>query len=204
MLPAELLLEGELSFAIKRGKPRAQWPILNSCPPTPAPRAHIPSLRVGITARAHPGPASVDLTPTRGNMAEALAQNKQPRLCADPALSGSLMLICPGSLPSVTSALPGRPSRGNDCTPSHVSVFLWVASPALFYSPSSQVWAKRGIFKACLQLEVKGDIPRRVHLSHPLWQRKDPVATRGESDTGLKKTCDQPGSGPWPPGPGRP
>lgn len=99
------------------------------------------------------------------------------------------MLILPGSLPSITSALPGRPSWGIDRTPSHVSVFLQIATPALFYSPSSQVWAKGGIFKACLRLEVKGDTPRRVHLSRPLWRRKDPVTTRGESGTGLDKAC---------------
>lgn len=126
-------------FCHQRGETKSPVAHLKLLPPPPPPLGlTFPLLRVGITARAHPGPASVDLTPTRGNMAEALAQNKQPRLCADPALSGSLMLICPGSLPSVTSALPGRPSRGIDCTPSHVSVFLRVASPALFYSPSSQ------------------------------------------------------------------
>lgn len=67
--------------------------ILNSCRPQ---RLTFPLLQAGTTNGVLTLGLLMPISPHLRKHPEARHQNKQPRLCAGPALWGSMMLICPG------------------------------------------------------------------------------------------------------------
>lgn len=106
------------------------------------------------------------------------------------------MLIRPDLfLPSVARAPPRHPSQEVDSSPFHGSAFIRQPHLRRFGPQEARAYPESGLFKdrecpnpPALLLEVRGDSPRRVYLSHPLWL-ENRVATSLGSGTGLSKMC---------------